>query len=104
MECLYFPLEDTEFFKRYSDGVPIYNNNKYIINTYALVFFDGPHTTELVKKEFDFFYNKIPNGGIIVFDDINLYPHMKNLDNYIKDKGFEILEKGNHKISYMLKM
>jgi hypothetical protein len=23
MECLYFPLEDTEFFKRYSDGIPI---------------------------------------------------------------------------------
>ena len=40
MECLYFPLEDTEFFKRYSDGIPIYNEKKYIINTYALVFFD----------------------------------------------------------------
>ena len=64
-------------------------------------FFDGPHTTELIKKEFDFFYNKIPNGATIVFDDINQYPHMDNLDNYIKDKGFEILEKGELKISYI---
>ena len=55
MECLYFPLEDTEFFKRYSDGIPIYNEYKKIINTYALVFFDGPHTSNLVKIEFDFF-------------------------------------------------
>ena len=101
MECLYFPLEDTEFFKRYSDGVPIYNEHKYIINTYALVFFDGPHTTNLVKNEFNFFYNKIPKGGIIIFDDINQYPHMDNLEQYIKDKGFEIFEKGKCKISYI---
>lgn len=101
MECLYFPLEDTEFFNRYSDGVPIYNENKYILNKYSFVFFDGPHTTVLVKNEFDFFYNKIPSGGIIVFDDIDQYPHMKNLDTYIREKDFEILEKGICKISYI---
>jgi len=54
-----------------------------------------------VKKEFDFFYNKIPNGGTIIFDDIYQYPHMDVLDKYIKDKGFEILEKGKIKISYI---
>ena len=101
MECLYFPLEDTEFFNRYSDGVPIYNENKYILNKYSLVFFDGPHTTKLVKDEFDFFYTKIPSGGVIVFDDIDQYPHMTNLDSYIRDKGFNILEKGICKISYI---
>jgi hypothetical protein len=101
MECLYFPLEDTEFFNRYSDGVPIYNENKYILNKYSLVFLDGPHTTKLVKDEFDFFYSKIPSGGVIVFDDIDQYPHMTNLDSYIRDKGFNILEKGICKISYI---
>lgn len=100
-ECLYFPLEDTEFFKRFSDGVPVYKEKKYLINTYALVFFDGPHTTDLVKKEFDFFNEKIPLGGTIVFDDIDQYPHMQNLDSYIQNKGFEILEKGGCKISYI---
>ena len=29
---------------------------KRILNTYAFVFFDGPHTTKLVKDEFNFFY------------------------------------------------
>ena len=101
MECLYFPLEDTEFFNRYSDGVPIYNEKKYILNKYSLVFFDGPHTIKLVKDEFDFFYDKIPTGGIIVFDDIDQYPHMINLDSYIREKGFQILEKGVCKISYI---
>lgn len=100
MECLYFPLEDTEFFKRYAEGVPVYNEHKYIINTYSLVFFDGPHTSELIKNEFDFFYRKIPIGGMIVFDDIDQYPHMDKLDDYITSKGFKIYQKGNCKISY----
>jgi hypothetical protein len=99
-ECLFFPLEDTEFFKRYADGVPIYNNYKTIENRYALVFFDGPHTTEIVKSEFDFFKDKIPLGGTVVFDDIDQYPHMENLDAYILSSGFERIRKGVCKISY----
>lgn len=99
-ECLFFPLEDTEFFKRYADGVPIYDNYKRIENKYALVFFDGPHTTELVKNEFDFFKDKVPIGGTLVFDDIDQYPHMENLDEYIRSYGFEIVRKGLCKISY----
>ena len=99
-ECLFFPLEDTEFFKRYADGVPIYDNYKRIENKYALVFFDGPHTTELVRNEFDFFKDKVPVGGTLVFDDIDQYPHMENLDEYIRSYGFEIVRKGSCKISY----
>jgi hypothetical protein len=99
-EVLFFPLEDTEFFAKYADGVPIYNQYKQVINKYALVFLDGPHTTELVKNEFDFFKDKIPVGGAIVFDDIYQYPHMANLDNYILSNNFKMVEKGNCKISY----
>ncbi len=102
MECLYFPLEDTEFFNRYKDGVPIYNNYKKIVNKYALVFLDGPHTTELVLNEFNFFKDKIDKGGIIIFDDIHQYPHMEKLDQYIRENNFDILEKGPlKKISYI---
>lgn len=101
MECLFFPLEDTEFFDKYKDGVPIYNEYKKIINEYALVFLDGPHTSSIVKNEFDFFNNKIPIGGIIIFDDIDQYPHMENLDEYILKNNFKRLEKGVCKISYI---
>jgi hypothetical protein len=101
MEVLFFPLEDTEFFSKYKDGVPIYNQYKQVLNTYALVFLDGPHTTSLVKNEFDFFKDKIPVGGVIIFDDIDQYPHMVNLDEYIQSNHFKLLEKGVCKISYM---
>ena len=101
MECLFFPLEDNEFFEKYKDGVPIYNEYKKVVNQYALVFLDGPHTTALVKNEFDFFKNKMPVGGMIIFDDINQYPHMENLDSYILDNNFKMVEKGDCKISYI---
>ena len=103
MECLFFPLEDTEFFKKYSDGVPIYNEYKQLVNKYSVVFLDGPHTTTLVKKEFDFFKDRISVGGTIIFDDIDQYPHMDNLDQYIKSNGFDLLEAGVCKISYIKK-
>jgi len=99
-EFIFFPLEDTEFFKRYSDGIPIYNQNKYIINTYSLVFFDGPHSVSAIKTEFDFFHGKIPKGGYVVFDDINQYPHVKALHPYILSKGYQTQEYGRTKISY----
>ena len=101
MECLFFPLEDTEFFKRYCDGIPIYDECKRIVNKYALVFLDGPHTTQLVRDEFDFFNTRIPTGGVIVFDDVDQYPHMTQLDGYIRSNGFEMLEQGECKISYI---
>ena len=53
------------------------------------------------KNEFDFFKDKIPVGGFIIFDDINQYPHMENLDSYILDNNFKMVEKGDCKISYM---
>jgi hypothetical protein len=101
MECLFFPLEDSEFFEKFKDGVPVYDECKQIINKYALVFLDGPHTSPIVKKEFDFFKDKVPSGGVIVFDDIDQYPHMEVLDSYILENGFKQLEKGECKISYI---
>lgn len=100
-EVLFFPLEDSDFFKRYADGIPIYNEYKQRVNTYAMVFFDGPHTTSLVQSEFDFFREKMPPGGTMVFDDIDQYPHMERLDMYIQSHGFRILEQGECKISYI---
>jgi hypothetical protein len=99
-EFLFFPLEDTEFFNKYGDGIPVYNEKKYIINKYAAVFFDGPHTTKLIKDEIEFFKTRTAIGGVWIFDDIEQYPHMRNIDFYIKSLGFKQLQKGTKKISY----
>lgn len=98
---LFFNMEDTEFFKRFSDGVPVYNENKYLINSYALVFFDGPHSTKHIKTEIDFFKDRTPINGCWVFDDIDQYPHMLNIDPIVRNLGFQTLQKGICKISYI---
>ena len=100
VECLFFPLEDTEYFKRFADGVPLYDQFKTMENRYALVFFDGPHTTALVKTEFDFFKDRQEVGAALVFDDIDQYPHMSLLDPYIRSHGYALVEQGVCKASY----
>ena len=55
----------------------------------------------LVRAEFDFFNTRIPCGGVIVFDDIDQYPDMDQLDGYIRANGFAMLEQGECKISYV---
>lgn len=99
----FFCLEDTEFFKRYADGVPVYDEEKKLENQYAFVFFDGPHTNEAVIEEISFFFDKTPVGGVYVFDDIWMYDHDMIENDYLFKNGFEILEKNKIKASYVKK-
>jgi hypothetical protein len=73
----FFCLEDHEFFKRYADGVPVYEEQKKLVNNYAFVFFDGPHTNEAVDEELKFFLERSTKGTTYVFDDIWMYDHDK---------------------------
>ena len=95
-----FVLEDSEFFRRYSDGVPWYDGTKILANTYAFVFFDGQHCVASVKNEIEFFSPRTPVGGIWVFDDIDHYPHMAALDGVITALGFSQFRRGVAKIAY----
>jgi hypothetical protein len=96
----FFFLEDTEFFRRYADGVPVYNQSKKLINTYVLILFDGPHDNPAVFTETSFFLERSTIGTIFVYDDIWMYDHDK-VEKLIFAQGFVILEKGNVKASYI---
>lgn len=97
----FFCLEDTEFFNRYSDGVPVYNYNKTLLNKYAFVFFDGPHTNEAIKTELDFFLERTTTGSVFVFDDIWMMDHDRIVEQRIFELGWKTLEKGKIKASYV---
>lgn len=106
-------MEDTEFFARFADGVPFYQGvfrkyidnvpyeegTKTISNQYSLVFFDGPHTTELVLNEVKFFIPRSVIGTRFVFDDCADYNHQV-VHNYLLENNFEIVEQ-KHKFSYI---
>lgn len=98
---IFFPMEDEEFFKRFPDGIPIYNENKEVWDKYSLIFFDGPHTSTIIKNEISFFSERMVVGGLWVFDDIHQYNHMETLDEYIKTFGFEVYDVNDTKISYI---
>lgn len=99
VEFLFFNMEDIEFFKRFSDGVPVYSAEKTLRNEYALVFFDGPHAVDAIRKEVEFFIERSPLGAIWVFDDIRLYDH-RQIDQWLAARGFESVKRGTFKQSY----
>jgi hypothetical protein len=94
-------LEDFEFFDRFKDGVPFYNKNKNIINQYSFVFFDGPHDSDSIMKEIEFFNPRSVNGSVWVFDDIkDNYPHDEIIEKWLFENNWVCLEKTNKKASY----
>ena len=97
---IFFCLEDSEFFKRYADGVPVYDQEKKIEDKYAFVFFDGPHTTEAIEEETAFFIGRTNVGSMFVYDDIWMYDHDK-VEKNLLENGFEIHEKRQIKASYV---
>jgi hypothetical protein len=92
-------LEDFEFFDRFADGFPAYDNEKQLVNQYALVFFDGPHDDSAVLGETRFFVSRAPVGAMFVYDDIWMYNH-DNVEQLLFENGFKLEEKGNIKASY----
>jgi hypothetical protein len=92
-------LEDTEFFKRYGDGYPVYNEVKKLITKYDCVHFDGPHDTKSIMEEIEFFVLRKAKECVFIFDDI-LGCDMVKIGDYLNLNGFKEIKKGNNKAIY----
>lgn len=100
----FYQMTDDQFFQRFYDGVPVYVDGKEkILNTYALVFFDGPHTTDIVMRETKFFETRVNHGAIFVYDDIIGYYDHDKIEKYLLSTGWELKIKTNYKASYVYK-
>ena len=98
----FFNLEDTEFFKRFADGVPVYDKSKRVVNTYSFVHFDGPHAVGPLKTEIAFFNDRTRPGAVFVFDDVNSYDHAA-IDQALKSMGWELYRTTDRKWAYFKK-
>ena len=95
-----FTLEDTEFFKRFADGVPIYMKEKRILTHYDLVHFDGPHRTTDVLNEVIFFTSRANKNCVFVFDDYTSY-NMSLIWDMLKNYyNFSLIDRGENKIVF----
>lgn len=97
----FFNLEDVEFFERFWDGIPCYNEEKYISDEYALVHFDGPHNFDNLENETNWFNDRAPEGAMFVYDDVvGFYDHDEVEEKVILPLGFELIIKGQRKAVY----
>lgn len=96
---IFFNITDNQFFNRFPDGIPVYEEQEVIHSAYALVVIDGPHEYNAVFNEFNFFKSRMNTNGIIVFDDICDYDH-KTLHEIILAEGFDVVNYSTYKAVY----
>jgi hypothetical protein len=102
LDFYFFPLEDFEFFKRYSEGIPYYGGKeKKFVNNYALVYFDGPHTTQITLDETKFFEPRAVHGSCFVYDDITGYYDHQVITDYLLERNWTLGERTQHKVFYI---
>lgn len=105
LHFIFFALEDYEFFKRFGDGVPVYTEyEKKIVNEYALVHFDGPHTLDVVMNETKFFQTRTPIGAMYVYDDVNHFYDHNKVEEFLFENGWMDVDKTKNKASYVRTM
>ena len=66
-----------------------------------MVFFDGPHTTPDVLFETQFFVERSVVGTVFVYDDEWMLDTEGTIIPYLLKNGFEIMERGKIKGSYI---
>lgn len=95
-----FNMEDSEFFKRFADGVPTYFAKGKLLETkYCIAHLDGPHDSTVVIEEAEFFAPRMDKGAMLVCDDTNLYDHAR-AEKRILELGFEVYKRGQRKAVY----
>lgn len=100
INLIFINLEDTEFFDRYKDGVPVYNLTKSLINDYRLAFLDAGHRVDDVAVEVAFLSTRMRYGSIIVVDDID-FMEWEKLHSVMSLHHFQIYERGTKKASFI---
>jgi len=100
---LFFNMEDTEFFKRYTDGVPVYDTVKRNVNKYSFVHFDAAHAIMPLIDEMKFFGGRTDKGACWVFDDVTGYYDHDKIEASLFELGFDLIEKTKRKALYQFK-
>jgi hypothetical protein len=95
VNIIFYNLEDSEFYERFADGVPVYDRGtKTIVSKYCLVHIDGQHDVKSVDIATDFFIKNLSVKGVIVYDNTDYYEH-NEIHNKLLSNNFEVLIEEN---------
>ncbi len=98
---LFWALEDMEFFERFGDGVPVYQDFKRLETKYSFVHLDATHTVEAVSKEILFFSPRMDSKAVICIDDVTIdFMDIVPIEAVLFKEGFELIQKGLKKALY----
>lgn len=104
VNIVFFNLEDSEFYNRFCDGVPIYNHGKKeIISKYCLAHIDGQHSVKAVSIATDFFTTNLSKNGIIVYDNTDYYEHSPVHTKLLSNNFEMLLEEDVHSFKRVYK-
>ena len=96
----FYHMTDDYYFKTMGDGHQLgLFNNMMLFGLYKVVHFDGPHTTEAVIQELNFFIPRSDTKALFIIDDYKDL-RMGIVDMLLKTYNFNVAEKGDNKIIY----
>jgi hypothetical protein len=98
INILFFNMEDSEFYRRFTDGIPIYDQEKKTVNTYCFVHVDGQHDLESVRLAANFFIPRMSIRGLLVFDNTDHYNHQPIHNLMISNKFIMVDDVLNRKL------
>ena len=69
-EFAFFEFTDEYFFETMGEGYPFtIQGQTYLLGQYSVVHLDGPHTSQAVQKEVDFFMKRMAKNSLLIIDD-----------------------------------
>ena len=96
----FYHMTDDYYFKTMGDGHQLgLFNNMMLFGLYKVVHFDGPHTTEAVIQELNFFIPRSETKALFIIDDYKDL-RMGIVDMLLKTYNFNVAEEGDNKIIY----
>ena len=100
-EFAFFEFPDEYFFETMGDGYPFsIQGQTYILGQYAIVHLDGPHTSQAVQKEVDFFMKRMTDDSLIIIDDYKTM-NLKTVRWFLEGKmAFKPVVEGERKLIY----
>ena len=96
----YFEFLDEYYFETMKKGYPItINGNVYLKETYNVVHLDGPHTSEAVQNEVNFFASRMTDNSLLIIDDYKTM-NLQSTRWFLQKISFEEVRKGERKLIF----
>ena len=100
----FYHMTDDYYFRTMGDGHQLgLFNNMMLFGLYKVVHFDGPHTTEAVLQELNFFIPRSETKALFIIDDYKDL-RMGIVDMLLLTYNFKVVEEGENKIIYQKEM